>query len=202
MTNEEFWVDEQHKSEERERTYRRIWPEYDYRQRHGRWPPKNWDPTEVPHEKRLCLLETRKRAPGKLYGYATRWKTPCVDDRNRCVWPGAFANFLQTESDCSLIVSHDWTRGVLARRSEGGLFLAEDRLGLYFEAKLPDSDLGNHVRAMADARPSFGMSFDYAIRESEFRDGVSELLRVDLKEISLLPDQEGAIAGARAWLQR
>jgi hypothetical protein len=35
-------------------------PRYDYFCRHGRYPRKNWNPLDVPYEKRMCQRDARK----------------------------------------------------------------------------------------------------------------------------------------------
>lgn len=102
-----------------------------------------------------------------------------------------------------LIVNHDWERGILAHRADGNLFLAEDSTGLYFEAKLPNTELGQHIRAFADTVPYFGCSFDPLIKEKEFiGNGITLYRQLALREVSILTTRAPAIGAARAWLIR
>jgi HK97 family phage prohead protease len=183
-------------------------PHYDYFCRNGRWPRTGWDPDETPHEKRPCLLDTRKsirespRSRCDVYGYVATWGCP-PHDRNVMLEPGMFSDFLKTSADVELIVNHDWARGILAHRSEGNLFLAEDNKGLYFEAKFPDTALGRQIRSLFNENQNLGCSFHPMVHDEKFIDGVTLYRRASLRDVSLMtPDRPCAIGASRAWMVR
>ena len=104
--------------------------------------------------------------------------------------PGAFNETLSTRADVKLYYNHD-VRMPLARTRSGTLNLRSDRNGLAFEATLPDTTLGNDVRALLERGDLSGeMSFGFFVVEDSWsKDRSSRLVRkANLVEVSIVQD--------------
>lgn len=104
--------------------------------------------------------------------------------------PGAFNETLSAGGDVKLYYNHD-TSMPLARTRSGTLELASDRNGLKFTASLPDTTLGNDVRALIERGDLSGeMSFGFFVSEDSWNKNRTERLvkRAQLVEISIVQD--------------
>lgn len=104
--------------------------------------------------------------------------------------PGAFNETLASGADVKLFYNHDSSMP-LARTKSGTLKLKSDRNGLAFSATLPDTTLGNDVRALIERGDLTGeMSFGFHVVEDSWSKDRSERLvkRAQLVEVSIVQD--------------
>lgn len=104
--------------------------------------------------------------------------------------PGAFNSTLSAGDDVKLYYNHD-TAMPLARTRSGTLSLKSDRNGLAFSASLPETTLGNDVRALIERGDLSGeMSFGFFVEEDSWNKNRTERLvkRAKLVEISIVQD--------------
>jgi len=104
--------------------------------------------------------------------------------------PGAFNETLSSGADVKLFYNHDSSMP-LARTKSGTLKLKSDRNGLAFSATLPDTTLGNDVRALIERGDLTGeMSFGFHVVEDSWSKDRSERLvkRAQLVEVSIVQD--------------
>lgn len=104
--------------------------------------------------------------------------------------PGAFGETLSSGADVKLLYNHD-PSALLARTKAGTLKLRSDRNGLAFEALLPETTLGNDVRALLARGDLTGeMSFGFSVIEDSWNKDRSQRLvkRASLVEISVVQD--------------
>lgn len=104
--------------------------------------------------------------------------------------PGAFNETLSTRADVKLYYNHDASMP-LARTRSGTLNLRSDRNGLAFEATLPDTTLGNDVRALLERGDLSGeMSFGFYVTEDSWnKDRTQRLVKkASLVEVSIVQD--------------
>lgn len=104
--------------------------------------------------------------------------------------PGAFNETLASGADVKLYYNHDASMP-LARTKSGTLKLKSDRNGLAFTATLPDTTLGNDVRALIERGDLTGeMSFGFHVVEDSWSKDRSERLvkRAQLVEVSIVQD--------------
>ena len=104
--------------------------------------------------------------------------------------PGAFNETLSSGGDVKLYYNHDQSMP-LARTRSGTLKLKSDRNGLAFSATLPDTTLGNDVRALIERGDLTGeMSFGFHVIEDSWSKDRSERLvkRAHLVEVSIVQD--------------
>lgn len=104
--------------------------------------------------------------------------------------PGAFNQTLSERGDVKLFYNHDASMP-LARTRSGTLELRSDRNGLAFSAKLPDTTLGNDVRALIERGDLSGeMSFGFIVDEDSWSKDRSQRLvkRARLIEVSIVQD--------------
>jgi HK97 family phage major capsid protein len=135
-------------------------------------------------------LDTRGRT---VHGYAAVYNALSEDlggFRER-IAPGAFASVL--DSDVRALLNHDADQ-LLGRTKSGTLRLAEDPRGLRFELDLPESPIGENVRAAVGRGDMDGASFRFLVG-SESWDGdirtvetVAELHDVTLATHPAYPD--------------
>ncbi|NLV32131.1 MAG: hypothetical protein GXY47_13360 [Acidobacteria bacterium] len=169
----------------------------DFYNRWGRWPEKGEALTAVPWEHRADLAKIRRAPVGCLYGYVATWHTAALD-REIQIAPCAFSAWLERDVDCAVLLDHD-SEQLIGRKSDGALFLAEDRRGLYFEYRLPDSSRGDRIKRAFELNRVLGVSFRPIVRQKDFSAGIETYRRLDLAEISILTsDRSGASPGAWA----
>jgi HK97 family phage prohead protease len=104
--------------------------------------------------------------------------------------PGAFNETLSSGADVKLYYNHDASMP-LARTRSGTLKLKSDRNGLAFEATLPETTLGNDVRALMERGDLSGeMSFGFFVVEDSWSKDRSERLvkKASLVEVSIVQD--------------
>ena len=104
--------------------------------------------------------------------------------------PGAFNETLSAKGDVKLYYNHDASMP-LARTRSGTLALRSDRNGLAFEATLPDTTLGNDVRALLERGDLSGeMSFGFYVTEDAWnKDRTQRLVKkASLVEVSIVQD--------------
>ena len=104
--------------------------------------------------------------------------------------PGAFNETLSSGADVKLFYNHDSSMP-LARTKSGTLKLKSDRNGLAFSATLPDTTLGNDVRALIERGDLTGeMSFGFHVLDDSWSKDRSERLvkRAQLVEVSIVQD--------------
>jgi HK97 family phage prohead protease len=104
--------------------------------------------------------------------------------------PGAFRGTLDEDEDVKLLYNHD-PKMPLARTRSGTLSLKSDRTGLQFSASLPETTLGNDVRALlARGDLSGEMSFGFFVEEDAWNPRRTERVvkRAKLVEISIVQD--------------
>jgi len=104
--------------------------------------------------------------------------------------PGAFNETLSSGADVKLFYNHDASMP-LARTRSGTLKLRSDRNGLAFEATLPETTLGNDVRALIERGDLSGeMSFGFVVEEDSWSKDRSQRLvkRASLVEVSIVQD--------------
>jgi HK97 family phage prohead protease len=104
--------------------------------------------------------------------------------------PGAFNETLSSGADVKLYYNHDASMP-LARTKSGTLRLRSDRNGLAFEAQLPETTLGNDVRALLERGDLTGeMSFGFFVNEDSWnKDRTQRLVRkATLVEVSIVQD--------------
>ena len=104
--------------------------------------------------------------------------------------PGAFNETLSSGADVKLFYNHDASMP-LARTRSGTLKLKSDRNGLAFTASLPETTLGNDVRALIERGDLSGeMSFGFIVTEDSWSKDRSQRLvkRAQLLEVSIVQD--------------
>lgn len=119
--------------------------------------------TSTPQRRTIDVGELR--ADGRrLYGLAAPYNSPSRDlgGFTEIYAPGAFSDVLRTDPDVHLLVNHD-VNSVLARTKSGTLRLRETDRGLEFDADLPDSPIGENVRAAVGRGDIDGASIRFVI---------------------------------------
>lgn len=112
--------------------------------------------------------------------------------------------FVLNRNNVRLLVQHDEAE-VFADEADGSLTLFQDRWGLYFEAKLPDTprnwDLVNRVRngGFREASVKFGPARVSMFERSTDGRQVERVQASDLIEISVCPVGRAAQPGTRVW---
>ena len=104
--------------------------------------------------------------------------------------PGAFNETLSSGADVKLYYNHDASMP-LARTRSGTLQLKSDRNGLAFTASLPETTLGNDVRALIERGDLSGeMSFGFFVNEDSWnKDRTQRLVKkATLVEVSIVQD--------------
>lgn len=104
--------------------------------------------------------------------------------------PGAFNETLSSGADVKLYYNHDASMP-LARTRSGTLQLKSDRNGLSFSASLPETTLGNDVRALIERGDLSGeMSFGFYVTEDSWnKDRTQRLVKkAQLVEVSIVQD--------------
>lgn len=114
------------------------------------------------------------------YGAETR-----INDFREVIATGAFTRTLSEQRDILALADHDPTR-VLGRTKSGTLALRETAQGLEYTLELPDTTLGNDLRALAARGDIGGVSMGFrAVRDSWSGD-LRTLHEVELHEISIV----------------
>lgn len=129
--------------------------------------------------------------------------------------PGAFARTLAEGRDILALADHDETR-VLGRTKSGTLELRETSKGLEFRLQLPDTSIGNDLRALAQRGDLGGVSFGFRAVKEVWEGERRTLQDVELIEVSIVQSwpaytdttvalrnrqQAGSVAVLRHWLE-
>jgi len=146
---------------------------------------------------RRAITATEQSIDGRtLAGYAAVYgqeSRELVENGKRFterIAPSAFDDTLKAGADVKLYYNHDVSMP-LARTKSGTLSLKSDRNGLAFSAMLPETTLGNDVRALLERGDLSGeMSFGFYVEEDSWNKERTERLvkRAKLVEISIVQD--------------
>ena len=146
---------------------------------------------------RRSLDATEQKLDGRtLAGYAAVYgeESREIVEQGRAfverIASGAFGETLRTAADVKLLYNHD-PAALLARTKSGTLKLRSDRNGLAFEASLPETSLGNDVRALLERGDLTGeMSFGFYVEDESWNAKRTERLvkRAKLVEVSIVQD--------------
>src|SRR5215207_2951826 len=108
-------------------------------------------------------VDTRGRT---LHGYAAVYGSVAdLGDFQETISRGAFANVLG--ADVRALLNHD-PNEVLGRTKSGTLRLFDEARGLRFEIDVPDSPLGENVRAAVKRGDIDGASFRFQVGEESW----------------------------------
>ncbi|WP_242107205.1 HK97 family phage prohead protease [Luteimonas aquatica] len=99
--------------------------------------------------------------------------------------PGAFTRTLMHGRDILALADHDETR-VLGRTKSGTLVLSETAKGLEFRLQLPETTIGNDLRALAQRGDLGGVSFGFHAIKENWEGERRTLHDVELVEISIV----------------
>jgi HK97 family phage prohead protease len=138
-------------------------------------------------------IEREADKPPRLAGYAIRFNSLSKDlggFRER-VMPGALDAAIGSGGDIRALMDHDAGK-LLGRTSVGTLRVGIDELGLWFNVDLPDTQYARDLESLVVRGDTRGMSFGFTVPRDggerfvrENGGAVRELLRVDLKEITV-----------------
>ena len=162
-------------------------------------------------EIRIATLALEERAEGNVVtGYASTYETYTVGHGEMAfrenVAPGAFDNV--QNFDVRLLWGHDGNQ-VLARsnRGQGTLKLRADDKGLYFEAPLPNTQLGRDAKELIQRGDVTGASFGFIIGAEKVDRSQKPVLRTitkfaDIFDVSLtaFPANPTTVVGLRDLL--
>lgn len=127
------------------------------------------------------------RASGRtLTGYAAVFGTETrMGSFTERIAPGAFSKSLASGRDILALLDHR-ADVLLGRTASGTLKLTEDAKGLAFELRLPDTQAGRDLVALAERGDLGGMSFGFIAEDEEWNGNTRELRQVDLREVSVI----------------
>jgi uncharacterized protein len=146
--------------------------------------------------RRMIETEEQKLDGRTLAGYAAVYGQDSreIVEHGRAfverIAPGAFNGTLSSGADVKLLYNHDASMP-LARTRSGTLKLRSDRGGLAFETTLPETTLGNDVRALLERGDLSGeMSFGFFVEDESWNPKRTERLvkRAKLVEVSIVQD--------------
>ena len=121
-----------------------------------------------------------------LTGYvATFGNEARIGGFTESIAPGAFAASLASGQDVLALLDHK-PDALLGRTKTGTLTLREDSKGLRFDLKLPDTQHGRDLVALAERGDLGGMSFGFIVTDEKWTGDKRELRSVDLREISVV----------------
>ena len=119
------------------------------------------------------------RARVRFAGYAAVFDR--LDNGGDVVRSGAFRRSLQRQGGVPLLWQH--RAGAVIGQIEQ---IREDRRGLRVIGTIEGHGRAREVAALLRGKRVDGLSFGYRVREAERRDGVRELLDLDLLEVSVV----------------
>lgn len=132
------------------------------------------------------------REPGvRFAGYAAVFDR--VDNGGDVVRRGAFARSLARSAPVPLLWQHK--TGVVIGSIEK---VVEDGRGLRVIGRVRGGERGRWVASMVRGRAIDGLSFGYRVRRSARRDGVRELMDLDLVEVSVVSNPMQPLARVHA----
>jgi HK97 family phage prohead protease len=114
------------------------------------------------------------------FGIETR-----VNDFREVIAVGAFARTLASGADVLCLADHAPDK-VLGRTRSGTLQLRETARGLEYTLELPDTSVGNDMRALAARGDIGGVSFGFHCIRDEWNGNLRTLHEVALEEISIV----------------
>ena len=123
--------------------------------------------------------DERAGKPVRFAGYAAVFDHP--DSGGDIIRPGAFAASLKAARDVPLLWQHK--AGAVIGRVEQ---LSEDKRGLRVIASLSGNEQARRVGRLLDGKKVDGLSFGYRVRKAGKKDGLRELIELDLVEVSLV----------------
>jgi HK97 family phage major capsid protein/HK97 family phage prohead protease len=129
-------------------------------------------------------LDTRGRT---VVGYAAVYGSRSADlgGFTEQIAPGAFRDVLAGNPDVRALLNHDPNQ-ILGRTKSGTLRLYDEERGLRFEIDLPDSPLGENVRAAVERRDLDGASFRFKCGDDEWDGDVRTVKNIrELHDCSL-----------------
>ena len=128
------------------------------------------------------------RASGNrvLTGYAATFNEETrIGGFTERIRPGAFSKSLASGRDILALLDHR-ADALLGRTKSGTLKLFEDDKGLAFELRLPDTQAGRDLVALAERGDVGGMSFGFIAEDEAWTGETRELRSVELHEISVV----------------
>lgn len=127
------------------------------------------------------------RASGRtLTGYAAVFgQETRIGGFTERIKPGAFTKSLASGRDILALLDHN-TAQLLGRTKSGTLKLYEDDKGLAFELRLPDTQAGRDLVALAERGDVGGMSFGFIAEDEAWTGDSRELRSVELHEVSII----------------
>lgn len=144
-------------------------------------------------------------AGNRIAGHAAVYgQYAAMPDHVETIAPGAFDRAVTDGHDVLLTVGHDDDR-VLARTKAGTLRLSADKVGLAFDATLPDTTLAADVRVLLERGDFDSMSFAFIPTADDWsvRDGrqVRTITDLDLFDVSIVgrPAYEGTSVRLRSF---
>lgn len=141
--------------------------------------------------------------------------TTTIGEFREVIARGAFARTLADKRDILALAEHDAGK-VLARTRSGTLTLQETERGLEYALTLPDTSVGNDLRALAARGDLGGVSMGFRCIRDSWAGDLRTLHEVELHEISIVsawpayPDTTvalrsrqacGQLAVLRYWLE-
>ena len=117
----------------------------------------------------------------RLAGYAAVFGHP--DSGGDIIRPGAFAASLEAVREVPLLWQHK--AGAVIGRVE---HLSEDKRGLRVIAELGGGEHAKRAARLLEAKRLDGLSFGYRVRRAGRKDGLRELVELDLVEVSLVAE--------------
>ena len=121
-----------------------------------------------------------------LTGYVATFGTEArIGGFTESIAPGAFTASLSAGGDILALLDHK-PDALLGRTKSGTLSLREDAKGLRFDLKLPDTQHGRDLIALAERGDLGGMSFGFIATDEKWTGDKRELRSVDLREISVV----------------
>lgn len=129
-------------------------------------------------EQRYNSLEISSANGRRMSGYAATYNTASNPDAlpwREKIAPGAFRSVLRN-SDAVMLLNHD-ASSILGRQSAGTLRLSEDERGLRFECDLPESPLGENVRAACARGDLRECSFGFVVDQDDWDESDGEAMR-------------------------
>ena len=117
----------------------------------------------------------------RLAGYAAVFGHP--DSGGDIIRPGAFAASLEAAREVPLLWQHK--AGAVIGRVE---HLSEDKRGLRVIAELGSGEDARRAARLLAAKRLDGLSFGYRVKQAGRKDGLRELVELDLVEISLVAE--------------
>lgn len=115
-----------------------------------------------------------------VFGVETR-----IGGFTESIAPAAFSKTLASGRDVLALLDHK-PDALLGRTKSGTLSLREDDKGLRFDLKLPDTQHGRDLIALAERGDLGGMSFGFIATDEKWTGDKRELRAVDLHEISVV----------------